>query len=264
MKKFLMDKHQWTEKTWKMIDREFIKMTMKFPVSPSAKSQWFKLMHDLQPLGRRKKKMLDTKSDQFSELCPCCNQETKDQLHFILCEANPKRSEALIELHSGGSKFREHHNFVQTMTACIVQWLNDPNQTPSGKPVSSTGNHSNHNLPAHMISMIQEALLEQETIGWLNMFRGFISIKWCQLASTHMTNAQASSQRPKDDAGWGSFFSGLKAFSRQYGLDATNSYMVANKTTSDCFKHLRQLKSDTTTTNRIYWTFRTSITAKYH
>ena len=60
MKKFLMDKHQWTEKTWKMIDREFIKMTMKFPVSPSAKSQWFKLMHDLQPLGRRKKKMLDT------------------------------------------------------------------------------------------------------------------------------------------------------------------------------------------------------------
>ena len=195
MKKYLMDKHQWSEKTWQTIDRDFIKMTMKAPVSTSAKSQWFKFMHDLQPLGSRKKKMLHNITDHFSDLCPCCTKVTEDQLHLLLCVENPKRTEALVELHTGGSKYSEHHYFVQTMTECVEQWLQDPTQSPSGSSTASQHRIINdRSLPGHTICTLHEALKEQDTIGWINMFRGFISLKWQQLASTNMVNAQAPLQ----------------------------------------------------------------------
>ena len=49
-------------------------------------------------------------------------------------------------------------------------------------------------LPNRMLEILLLAIQEQTTIGWSNVFRGYISKQWRILASSHMTNDLAPPQ----------------------------------------------------------------------
>ena len=127
--------------------------------------------------------------------CPCCTRQSETQQHMILCDHNPNRIAALTELSTGGSKYKENHNLVQVLTDCIEQWIYDPTSNPSMDSVSTpTLGHYSKLLPTHMMEGLYEAIQEQNEIGWMNLFRGYFSTKWRQLASTHTTNPDAAQQ----------------------------------------------------------------------
>jgi hypothetical protein len=56
MKRSLMTKYGWTEEVWKTIDFTMVKAYLQHN-SIYERNKWFKFMHDLQPLGKRKQLM---------------------------------------------------------------------------------------------------------------------------------------------------------------------------------------------------------------
>lgn len=195
MKNYVKEKHGWDEATWNTIDFGFVKDYCTSAKS-GTKYKWFKFMHNLQSVGERNQKMNRSAAEVNISLCPCCYQQTETQQHMILCELNPKRPEALRELSTGGSSYKENHNFTMAMTDCIEQWLYDTTRSPS---IATSNNPAIYDrqdpiLPPHMQNILHEAIHEQYTIGWMNLFRGYISSKWFKLAASHMVNAEAPLQ----------------------------------------------------------------------
>ena len=179
MKTYVKEKQGWDEETWNTIDFAFVKAYCKTTKS-TAKHKWFKFMHNLQSTGERKQKMNRKGDDVNISQCPCCNRQMETQQHMVLCEVNPKRTEALLELSNGGSTYKEHHNFTRAMTDCIEQWIYDPTKNPSIDDSTNPAiqNQKESMLPLHMESMMLKAIHEQNKLGWMNLLRGYISNKW--------------------------------------------------------------------------------------
>ena len=185
-----------------------------FPAA-SEQRHWFKFMHNLHPLGKRKQQM-GNKLDQTTTLdtCPCCNACTEDQRHFILCANNPNSSQAhIVSLTTYGSKYRENHKFVDIMTDCIEQWLTEPHRNPGiDFPTNPKLYPYTDHLEPHMITILQDALDEQHRIGWINAIRGFLSKKWKLLASTHMDNKNAPANTQDGTRRIGTIIQRIEAF----------------------------------------------------
>jgi hypothetical protein len=196
LKAYVKSKHGWDEATWNLIDFEFVKAYCT-PTKSTGRYKWFKFMHNLQSVGERKQKMNRRAEDVNISMCPCCNQQMETQQHMVLCERNPKRTEALLELTTGGSVYKEHHNFTLAMTDCIDQWIHDPTRSPSFDNFANplTQNSPDPLLPTHMQDILCEAIREQNEIGWMNLLRGYISRQWIVLASSHMLNDQTKLQQ---------------------------------------------------------------------
>ena len=114
---------------------------------------------------------------------------------MILCGQNPHRAQALLELSTGGSTFKEHHSFIAILTDCIEQWVINPARIPSIANILSNPTVSEQDpLPPHFVAMLQVAIQEQTVIGWVALLQGYISKQWRQMASSHMLNAEAPAQ----------------------------------------------------------------------
>jgi hypothetical protein len=216
LKQYLVQKHNWTETIWQSIDFSIIKFFFSSQTKTSEQRQWFKFMHDLQPLGKRKHQMGATFDQNATvETCPCCNVCTEDQKHFVTCERNPNHIQAHVSLTTHGSKSTEHHTFVEIMTDCIEQWLLDSSADPStSSPISPTLDPYTDHMKVHMMRILTEALEEQQRIGWLNAIRGFLSKKWRVLASTHMDNIEASVNPQDGSRRIGTVIQRIQAFVR--------------------------------------------------
>ena len=64
------------------------------------------------------------------------------------------------------------------------------------------------------MDILLHALQEQHQIGWLNALRGFFSLKWQLLASTHMTNPNAPAQQQEGRRRIGTIIHRIQAFVR--------------------------------------------------
>jgi hypothetical protein len=101
------------------------------------------------------------------------------------------------------------------MTDCIEQWRMDPNKyrginTPTNPNLEPYTNH----FKTHMMTILQEALEEQHSIGWLNASRGFLSKKWKLFVSTHMENLNAPVNNQDGSRRIGSIVQRIQAFVR--------------------------------------------------
>jgi hypothetical protein len=194
MKEYVMSKHGWDIGTWNTIDFEFVKAYCR-PTKGSPQVKWFKFMHNLQALGIHKQKMNRAAAAVNIAICPCCQQHPETQEHMILCGQNPHRAQALLELSTGGSTFKEHHSFIEILTDCIEQWVINPARIPSIANILSNPTVSEQDpLPPHFVAMLQVAIQEQTVIGWVALLQGYISKQWRQMASSHMLNAEAPAQ----------------------------------------------------------------------
>ena len=238
LKKYLSQKHRWTETIWQTIDFSLVRACYK--PTASEQRQWFKFMHDLQPLGKRKQHMGNNiEQSTMLDKCPCCNDSIEDQQHFLTCERNPNSTQAYVLLTTYGSKFKENHKFVDIMTDCIKQWLLDPNQYPSVmSPVNPNLDPYTNHVGIHMMAILQAALEEQHGIGWLNAIRGFLSKKWQLLASTHTDNINAPANIQDGRRRIGTIIQRIQAFVRSKWEGRNNALHKHNQSDVEKFRTL--------------------------
>ena len=141
-----------------------------------------KLVHDLQPLGVHQTK-IHKSSDPNTSTCPCCRNQLETQLHLLQCTSNPDRKKAIAAMNSSTRK-SDGNRFSLVLGDILDQWLACPEQTPS--LIHRRNPYLRHEFyPHEYIELIHKALAEQAEIGWLNLFRGYLSKQWLQLASSH-------------------------------------------------------------------------------
>jgi len=224
--------------------------------SPSERTKWFKYMHNQQSTGTKKQMMTGTNSGIRIDMCPCCHGQPESQRHImILCDANPNRREALAELDKGGSKSRDHHRFTTIFTDCVVQWLRDPTHTPSSSSTASVVLSLHREIiQPHMVLILNSAIQEQTAIGWLNLFRGYLSKQWTVLASSHMINPLSTPQPCECKRGRciGTVLQRIQAFLSSTWTGRNEALHRNDHDDEKQYQSLGQPKSDTTSRSRIY------------
>jgi hypothetical protein len=146
-----------------------------------------KFVHDIQPIGSHYAKFgraTAPTSVPDSTYCPCCRTELETQTHMLHCLANPRRKKTLIEFLKK-CKRRDANWFLPIIADLIGQWMADSTSIPTFDKCSDT--FLRHNIiPTAYSTLVQQAILDQTTIGWIHAVRGFLSKSWLQLASSSL------------------------------------------------------------------------------
>ena len=170
LKDYLQQRHQWSEYVWYTID--MTAFGRHFKTIPLAhRPAHLKFVHDHLPLGDRKYKCSQVK-DPKVRVCPCCQSEDEDLMHFLQCQHNTARNPALATFLS--TILKDPHPSRPAFAACIESFLKNPQQ-----PVTPTF----PTFPSHMRETLDLAIQTQTLIGWLPALQGFLSIHWSTLAA---------------------------------------------------------------------------------
>jgi hypothetical protein len=79
LKQYLTTKHNWSEKTWRLIDPRLVKAYHNHKMI-LARNMWFKVAHNLHTLGARKQKMHTNTCPNINiDTCPCCQKQPETQ-----------------------------------------------------------------------------------------------------------------------------------------------------------------------------------------
>ena len=125
-------------------------------------------------------KMLKRYRFQQHDRCPICNEENETTQHVIQCKDETVQNmlqEEFNNLHKWLTTIQTSSELRECITSCLKQW------TQKG-----TIDYKPTNL------ILQQAIKEQEDIGWLRFFQGFWTPKWrnCQEQYMNMTNSSKS------------------------------------------------------------------------
>ena len=138
----------------------------------------------MQPLGQLQY-LRSTTKDKALLCCPCCLTQEEDQQHFLRCSANPAQSTAMAKLikilidpdgHPYGTA-------IAKCMECTIQLPNDPIDLPYEK------------YPIRYHSSIAQAIKEQTLIGWHQLFRGYLTTSWQDLASRDLISSESDPSR---------------------------------------------------------------------
>ena len=167
-----------------MIDfTSFGRLFSKLPVSKQI--QHMKFVHNLQPIGEQKQRFNKHPATPNQDRCPCCHTEIETQLHLLQCRTNIGRKPALARFTKKG-KIRGDNHFQQIMVDLMVQWLTDPNLIPTFEKSRDT--FLQHDIiPVEYTSLVNRAIMEQTSIGWIHATRGFLTKTWSLVASSRYT-----------------------------------------------------------------------------
>ena len=180
LKQYLQAKHGWSDKVWKTIDMHAFGHHFK-SLAPAMKIHQMKFIHDLLSVGQRKGMVSNAQGSEVT-LCPCCRAATETTFHLLQCTSNAGRSKA-IEAFKKNTTIKEANRFGKVFVDVVIQWLNDPQITPSPEGRMDTNINYDY-YPAGYINLLRTAIQSQTQIGWLNLMKGYLSTKWHELAST--------------------------------------------------------------------------------
>ena len=175
LKAYLQERNKWSEKIWTTIDIQSFGTHFK-TIPLKHRPAHLKYVHNQLPLGDRKYQRSVIK-DLAVKLCPCCKQHDEDAAHFLHCDQNTARTEAVKALLK--TILVDPHPSRLAIAAGLEQHLQHPHQ-----PVKN----ELPNFPPHLLETLNAAIEEQTCIGWSAAMKGFFSRKWLHLSSANLIN----------------------------------------------------------------------------
>ena len=101
---------QWDNNAWDSVD--FYTFGKHFRrLRPSLRTQHFKFVHEVLPLGIQRYREAVIKDDSL-RLCPCCKAADETHHHFLRCLSNPAFDSSLSDFRSEGLSSDVHPAFV--------------------------------------------------------------------------------------------------------------------------------------------------------
>ena len=167
---FLQTKYKWSCSTWASIAWDSFQLCAHRLRLDNASNR-SKLVHNWLNLGAQRAKHgpTSTQTDTI-RACPYCSLP-EDFQHLLTCAA-PR---ALKFRYDATEKLRKTlSNSVgdNTILRAVKQWTHMPSDTMDLTSEVPDFQHA-----------IDRAVARQTTIGWINMFRGFISLEWGHIYS---------------------------------------------------------------------------------
>jgi hypothetical protein len=164
---------QWSDTAWDLVDFHTFGTHFR-KLRPSVRTQHFKFIHDVLPLGIQRFREASIKEDTLKR-CPCCKEADETSHHFLRCIANPMFDTSLSTLRSD-ILTSDHHPIRYLIAEGICHTLT------SDSPFAP----STHQYPSHFHAGIDSALSSQQCIGWNSAVKGFLAREWSELAIRDM------------------------------------------------------------------------------
>lgn len=221
LKEYMIQKEGWTENTYQLIDWELYQMyTSKKSIHTLTNT--VKMMHGWQHVGKQKMQFnANTKEAQ----CLYCGR-TEDQHHYLTCtdaEWKQKRGKIWHSLKERLRQLKTSNDIIAILGVVVAgsfapDRIDIQNDTP-------------------LMDKLQNAIKEQQAIGWTNLVRGRIGKSWGSAQRVYLTSAMDIDRSdPRGE---------IKAFNRwrkhivaallRFGLDmweARNTYLHGDTPTS--------------------------------
>ena len=187
LRNYIQTRRGWSNQTWDRVDFELFGRFYR-KLTPTAKVAHTKFIFDQWHTGTRRQRVSAIKSDNLDN-CPCCLVHIETTAHVLRCQHNPDRVQALSEFRKNMSP-RECHPVYTLVKGGVMSWYDDKVYVPDITE-----------FPAKMRDRIRCALKDQETIGWDNAVKGYMSVEWRNLAEEdmydHATQEQQGDGFPK-------------------------------------------------------------------
>ena len=174
LRSYLQEKHGWSNNEWDSIDFHVFGRHFRH-LKPHQQATWTKFVHDQLPLGERRYKQATEKESSLRK-CPCCKTSNETLSHLFQCPSNPDFLSSLSTLHEGLCKTDAH-------PVCLLIYAGIHHFATSD---SIPFQPSLDSYPNHLRPLIQECLISQARIGWAQATKGFLSVRWRELASQAM------------------------------------------------------------------------------
>jgi hypothetical protein len=169
----LSDKHKWTDSTWAWIDWYCDERHLKL-LQGACLFQLLKFIHDWQPTNSQKLKFAKSDDDSIG-FCPCYKTTLEDHDHVLRCPSQWRTR--YLELQDiCGSISETKSPAGPVLWEGLKHWLSKPSEKLS---IGTSWYSRRTKL------LVQQALHEQERIGWDKAFRGYLSLTWGLLEAPH-------------------------------------------------------------------------------
>ena len=182
---YLSDEHSWTDSMYACIDWYSHEHNLKV-LKGACLFQRLKFIHDWQPTNSPKLKFAKS-TDASIGFCPCCKTTLEDHDHFLRCPSQERtRYLTLRDIRSPISETKSLAGPI--LSQGLTHWLHQPSEP---MPIDTSRYSGRTKL------LVQQALDEEERIGWAKAFRGYLSITWCLLEAPHkVSNPYKKSLQP--------------------------------------------------------------------
>ena len=182
LRTYIQSKTHWSDRTWHRVDMEsFGSFYCSLP--QNEQDYTTKAIYNQLQVGTNRYKTAKIKSDNL-KLCPCCLIATEDLSHVFRCPSNPDREETTKTLRKALSP-TEPHPAYYLLKEGIIRWL-DGDDSPF--------NPNEMEWPDKFTDTLKKALDDQNTIGWNNALKGYLSIEWKQLLALALYNNETQQE----------------------------------------------------------------------
>ncbi|KAI2501345.1 hypothetical protein MHU86_13143 [Fragilaria crotonensis] len=214
-------KNRWSNTTWDKLDLEGLgAYHTKLPAN--AQITHTKFMFDQWHTGDRRHKVSAIK-DNTLLLCPCCRGELETTTHVLQCKANPERTTSIKAFRTTMAK-QEYHPVFRVLMISVLAWLN-----------KETDVIDLAEFPSKFRLGLQQALQDQDKLGWEQAIKGFVSVEWRHLLTLGMGDNESEPAR----VGMQRLRFVLKTFS-QLASSLWTARNQAHGTTEEGMKAIRQ------------------------
>ena len=136
-------------------------------------------MNDQLPLRVRRFREAAIK-DATLKLCPCCRTADETPIHFLSCSQNPVFESSFATPRSEIIN-KDSHPVRYLLVDGLLHFIQS----------TDLFNPAIEQYPSHFASAIQSALSTQNSIGWINAFKGYFAESWAAMAQMDMHSGTA-------------------------------------------------------------------------
>ena len=173
---YLLQSKHWTPTTLQSVDLDGLRR-LHHKKRAYRLATLSKLQHGWLNLGTQRSRYL--KDDPDSSKCPCCSAPQEDFVHLLTCTSTAMQSHRYSNLTTCLRQLDSIPPYnppvANSLRNAIHAWIKQPSITPQ---FIATG------IPIHLRNLVQQSFIEQNDIGWDNLFRGYISKTWAKAFAT--------------------------------------------------------------------------------
>ena len=181
LREYIQSKNQWSDQTMQSINWQAHGSALKS--FTKQRIHFSKLVHDCLPTHAQANRF-----DSGHRQCPVCDSTQEDRDHILRCPS-PSRAAWRSRFWQAIEKFHQQFDTHPLLRAVFRDALGAWFQSPDSEVVSSIL------YPAE----VRELILQQNKIGWRQIFNGRFGYEWSRLQSNHYRRRKPNSDRMTGD-----------------------------------------------------------------
>jgi hypothetical protein len=191
LQKYLRERHHWNQTTFDSINWTAHGKSIRYHMH--KRTHLIKLVHGILPTNSNLHR-----NDPIRSLCPCCRKQPEDWKHILQCDSptrNEWRQSMVKALDNKCVALNTHPELRTTLITGINQWMQWMDR--------SNDSDFKMNTTKSTSPIIARLILQQNDIGWKQVFLGRFCHIWSDVQEAHyVTTINADKRKKRTGLQW--------------------------------------------------------------